>query len=155
MSLAHHQQALATALERLRDAPFNALLSLLVIGIALALPAAGWVALDNVRLAASGLTLEQTGPSAITNPEVFSALFPGTGGALYGRSSHGWMASFQRPGAQTKLPGLYIAGGSAHPGPGVPMAALSGRMAAARAILDLASTAPSRRTAMHGGMSTR
>jgi 1-hydroxycarotenoid 3,4-desaturase len=91
----------------------------------------------------------------VTTPADFNRMFPGTGGALYGRSSHGWMASFQRPGAQTRLPGLYVAGGSAHPGPGVPMAALSGRMAANRAMLDLASTAPSRRTAMRGGMSTR
>ncbi|CCD90165.1 hydroxyneurosporene and rhodopin dehydrogenase [Bradyrhizobium sp. ORS 285] len=91
----------------------------------------------------------------VTTPADFNRMFPGTGGALYGRSSHGWMASFQRPGALTRLPGLYVAGGSAHPGPGVPMAALSGRMAANRAIADLASTAPSRRTAMRGGMSTR
>lgn len=91
----------------------------------------------------------------VTTPADFNRMFPGTGGALYGRSSHGWMASFQRPGAQTKLPGLYVAGGSAHPGPGVPMAALSGRMAAARAIADLTSIAPSRRTDMRGGMSTR
>ncbi|MGJ4968674.1 MULTISPECIES: 1-hydroxycarotenoid 3,4-desaturase CrtD [unclassified Bradyrhizobium] len=91
----------------------------------------------------------------VTTPTDFNRMFPGTGGALYGRSSHGWMASFQRPGAPTKLPGLYVAGGSAHPGPGVPMAALSGRMAAARAIADLASTALSRKTAMHGGTSTR
>lgn len=90
----------------------------------------------------------------VTTPTDFNRMFPGTGGALYGRSSHGWMASFQRPGAQTRLPGLYVAGGSAHPGPGVPMAALSGRMAAAQAMTDLASTAPSRRTAMPGGMST-
>lgn len=103
-----------------------------------------------------GLTI-QTMPelTQATTPADFNRLFPGTGGALYGRSSHGWMASFQRPGARTKLPGFYLAGGSAHPGPGVPMAALSGRMAAASLIADLASTARSARTAMPGGMSTR
>jgi 1-hydroxycarotenoid 3,4-desaturase len=91
----------------------------------------------------------------VTTPTDFNRMFPGTGGALYGRSSHGWMASFQRPGARTKLPGLYLAGGSTHPGPGVPMAALSGRMAAESLIEDLVSIAPSRTTAMRGGTSTR
>jgi len=91
----------------------------------------------------------------VTTPTDFNRMFPGTGGALYGRSSHGWMASFQRPGMRTKLAGLYLAGGSAHPGPGVPMAALSGRMAATSLIEDLASTASSRGMVMRGGMSMR
>lgn len=44
-----HLDALRDALTRLAAAPLNAVLSLLVIGIALALPAAGLVALDNLQ----------------------------------------------------------------------------------------------------------
>ncbi len=65
-----------------------------------------------------------------TTPADFARLFPATGGALYGRASHGWAASFRRPGATTTVPGLFLAGGATHPGAGVPMAALSGRLAA-------------------------
>jgi 1-hydroxycarotenoid 3,4-desaturase len=72
----------------------------------------------------------------LTTPQDFEHLFPATGGALYGQASHGWMASFSRPGARSRLPGLYLAGGSVHPGPGVPMAALSGRHAAASVMAD-------------------
>jgi 1-hydroxycarotenoid 3,4-desaturase len=75
----------------------------------------------------------------VTTPQGFNALFPASGGALYGRANHGPMASFQRPGARSSLKGLYLAGGSAHPGPGIPMAALSGRLAAARLQSDLES----------------
>ena len=75
--------------------------------------------------------------SALTTQQGFERLFPATGGALYGQASHGWMASFSRPGARSRVPGLYLAGGSTHPGPGVPMAALSGRQAAASVLADL------------------
>ncbi len=92
------------------------------------------------RLAQCGLHMKQApSPPQTTNPNGFNKLFPGTGGALYGRASHGWRASFQRPGVRTKMPGLYLAGGSVHPGPGVPMAALSGWAAANCAIADLTS----------------
>ncbi|MFN7178853.1 1-hydroxycarotenoid 3,4-desaturase CrtD [Hyphomonas sp.] len=74
--------------------------------------------------------------AAATTPAGFHALFPGTGGALYGRANHSAFASFSRPGAASRIPGLYLAGGSAHPGAGVPMAALSGRLAAARLLAD-------------------
>jgi 1-hydroxycarotenoid 3,4-desaturase len=90
-----------------------------------------------------------------TTPEDFAAMFPGTAGALYGRATHGWKASFARPGSRTALPGLYLAGGSVHPGAGVPMAAMSGRLAAARASLDLASSIRRRPMAMRGGIWTR
>ncbi len=71
-----------------------------------------------------------------SNPNDFSSMFPATHGALYGRASHGWQASLARPGCRSKLPGLYLTGGSVHPGAGVPMAALSGIMAAECIIED-------------------
>lgn len=46
--LSHHGQALALALRRLFAAPVNTLLSLLAIGVALALPAAGQMLLANL-----------------------------------------------------------------------------------------------------------
>ena len=83
------------------------------------------------RLARFGLTFDPTPPDqTCTPPSGFAALFAGSQGALYGRSPHGMLASFQRPMARTRLKGLYLAGGGAHPGAGVPMAALSGRHAA-------------------------
>jgi 1-hydroxycarotenoid 3,4-desaturase len=91
----------------------------------------------------------------LTSPADFERLFPATGGALYGRASHGWRASFIRPGARSRIPGLYLAGGSVHPGPGMPMAALSGHQAAASLLADLASTRRFHPVAIAGGISTR
>lgn len=92
-------------------------------------------------LSRCGLSLHWEPQDAVTTtPTDFAGLFPATGGALYGRASHGWKASFERPGSRTKIPGLYLAGGATHPGAGVPMAALSGRLAASCVLADLAST---------------
>lgn len=93
--------------------------------------------------------------SLVTTPSEFHRLFPGTGGALYGRVTHGWGAAFQRPQAKTSVHGLYLAGGSAHPGAGVPMAALSGRLAAQRLLMDQRSTRMFHQVATSGGTSTR
>jgi 1-hydroxycarotenoid 3,4-desaturase len=85
-----------------------------------------------------GLELDAEGMSCVaTPPEGFNALFPATGGALYGRANHGSMASFARPGATSGIRGLYLAGGSVHPGAGIPMATISGRLAAQRVVADL------------------
>jgi len=100
-----------------------------------------------------GLTLQFTTLKP-TSPADFAELLPATGGALYGRVSHGWTASFQRAPIRTRLRGLYLAGGSVHPGPGVPMSALSGRIAAASALMDFGLASRSRPAAMSGGIST-
>jgi phytoene desaturase len=52
------------------------------------------------------------------------------GGAIYGTASHGPRSAFLRPANATKIPGLYLVGGSAHPGGGLPLVALSGRIVA-------------------------
>ena len=89
-------------------------------------------------LGACGLSLDLSDRQAsIGHPSEFHHLFPGSGGSLYGRASHGMMSSFTRPATRTRKPGLYLAGGSVHPGPGVPMATLSGRIAARAALEDL------------------
>jgi 1-hydroxycarotenoid 3,4-desaturase len=86
-----------------------------------------------------GLTIRrEDGAAVTTTPAGFHALFPATGGALYGRLGHGFNGSFARPGARSAIPGLYLAGGGVHPGPGIPMATMSGRLAAARLLEDRA-----------------
>lgn len=90
-----------------------------------------------------------------TLPQDFAGLFPASGGALYGQATHGWMSAFARPSARSPVTGLYTAGGSVHPGPGVPMAAMSGRLAAATLMADLGSTKRSHRVVISGGTSTR
>ena len=71
-----------------------------------------------------------------TGPAEFSALFPGNGGAIYGQACHGWNAPFLRPSARSAIRGLYLTGGSVHPGPGVPMVAISGQLAAEALLFD-------------------
>jgi 1-hydroxycarotenoid 3,4-desaturase len=106
-------------------------------------------------LSRCGLKLErEPGAWVRTTPQDFSRLFPGSGGGLYGTATHGWMTLFKRSGAQSKLPGLFLAGGSVHPGPGVPMAAMSGVLAAEALMAHLDSTSLSRRVATSGGTST-
>ncbi len=102
-----------------------------------------------------GLTLEHEMPHKIASPAEWERLFPATGGALYGRASHGSAASFLRQGPRTRMPGLYCAGGATHPSAGVPMAALSGLLAAKKVDADLALMNKSSRVGIAGGISTR
>lgn len=59
------------------------------------------------------------------------------GGAIYGTSSNGPLAAFLRPGNRGPLDGLYLCGGSSHPGGGLPLVAISGRIAADLCLDDL------------------
>lgn len=77
--------------------------------------------------------------SAVTTPTQFHELFPETGGALYGAATHRTLAPFSRPTARTKVRGLYMVGGGVHPGAGVPMVTMGGRIAANEVRKDLAS----------------
>ena len=106
------------------------------------------------HLTQAGLQLTEM-QAVTTGPAGFHSLFPGTGGALYGPAVHGATATFRRPGSRTRVPGLYLAGGGTHPGAGVPMAALSGGLAAESLMQDLASTRLSLQAATPGGMLTR
>ena len=47
------------------------------------------------------------------------------GGAIYGTSSNGWRAATLRPANRSPVPGLFLVGGSAHPGGGIPLVLMS------------------------------
>lgn len=52
-------------------------------------------------------------------------------GAIYGLASHGRFLGAFKPGNRSRqVRGLYLAGGAAHPGPGMPMVLMSGWIAA-------------------------
>lgn len=52
-------------------------------------------------------------------------------GAIYGLASHGrWRGGFKPSNLSPDVRGLYLCGGAAHPGPGVPMVLMSGWIAA-------------------------
>lgn len=64
-------------------------------------------------------------------------------GAIYGLASHGRFFGAFKPGNRSRdLPGLYLAGGAAHPGPGMPMVMMSGWIAANELDRDLSSNTP-------------
>jgi phytoene desaturase len=61
----------------------------------------------------------------IRTPADLARLTGSAGGSIYGTSSNGARAAFLRPANASPVPGLFLVGGSAHPGGGLPLVALS------------------------------
>jgi phytoene dehydrogenase-like protein len=52
------------------------------------------------------------------------------GGSIYGSSSNGLLGAFLRPANRSPVPGLFLVGGSAHPGGGLPLVGMSAAIVA-------------------------
>jgi 1-hydroxycarotenoid 3,4-desaturase len=80
-------------------------------------------------LARHGWTLQPSATHELL-PADFAARFPSSRGAIYGLASNSRMAAFKRPANRIAgIDGLAFCGGSVHPGAGLPMVALSARIA--------------------------
>lgn len=62
----------------------------------------------------------------IRTPADLEASVYAPGGAIYGTSSNGARAAFMRAKNRSPIKGLYLVGGSAHPGGGLPLVGISG-----------------------------
>ncbi len=81
----------------------------------------------------AGLEYEQ-----VITPSDLAEHYGAWRGAIYGLSSNSRFAAFARPPLRASIGGLYFAGGSTHPGGGIPLVTLSGTAAARLIALDLA-----------------
>ncbi len=98
----------------------------------------GTVVLD--RLAANGVCLDGRIEFIETmTPHDIEARYRSPGGAIYGTSSDGMRAAFRRPANRGPVEGLYLVGGSSHPGGGLPLVTSSARIVADMVANDLGS----------------
>ncbi len=67
---------------------------------------------------------------AMLTPQDFYDKYGANAGSIYGLSSNSRMAPFTRPGNMSEIRNLYFVGGSTHPGGGVPLVMLSGKIVA-------------------------
>lgn len=84
------------------------------------------------RLAAAGLDVTgRVEIRATLSPTDLERETGAVGGAIYGDAPHGRLGTLRRPGPRVRgIPNLLRVGGSAHPGGGLPLVALSGALAA-------------------------
>ena len=81
------------------------------------------------RLAAHGVDLrERLVFTETITPAELEARYRSPGGAIYGTSSNGRRAAFVRPANRGARRGLYLVGGSSHPGGGLPLVTMSARI---------------------------
>jgi phytoene desaturase len=81
------------------------------------------------RLAARGVDLRNRLEFRSTmTPADIASRYRSPGGAIYGTSSNGKRAAFVRPANRGARPGLYLVGGSSHPGGGLPLVTTSARI---------------------------
>jgi diapolycopene oxygenase len=95
-------------------------------------PAYRQVILDKLKRTAGCEDIEEriVFESALT-PQDIHDRYRVLNGAIYGISSHGRFTGAFKPANRSKeIDGLYLAGGAAHPGPGMPMVMMSGWIAA-------------------------
>ena len=104
------------------------------------LPGYRQVILDKLkRTAGMGDIEERIRFERVLTPQDIHERYRVLNGAIYGLASHGrFMGAFKPGNRSREIEGLYLAGGAAHPGPGMPMVLMSGWIAADTLDQDLA-----------------
>lgn len=86
---------------------------------------------ERLRRGGAGDLFDGIAASAVWTPRDLAARYRMPGGAIYGAHSHGWRRAFLRPSNRhPRVRGLYLVGGSAHPGGGTPTVLMSARIVA-------------------------
>jgi phytoene desaturase len=97
--------------------------------------------------------LAKTGPDLrrrakfveVVGPADFARNVRAPGGAIYGTSSNGRSAAFRRPAIRSAVRGMYLVGGSTHPGGGLPLVAMSARITSDMVLRDFPSALQAQR----------
>ncbi|NCZ88110.1 MAG: phytoene desaturase [Actinobacteria bacterium] len=97
--------------------------------------------------------LAKTGPDLrrrakfveVVGPADFARKVSAPGGAIYGTSSNGRSAAFRRPAIRSAVRGMYLVGGSTHPGGGLPLVAMSARITSDLVLRDFPSALQAQR----------
>lgn len=85
----------------------------------------------HTRLAEHGIgTAGRIIASETITPAQLARRTRAVGGSIYGTASHGMAGAFLRPANRSPVPGVYLVGGSTHPGGGLPLVLLSARIVA-------------------------